>query len=873
MNTARILRLSCWLIAFFATTHGTLAQAPAGYYNAAQGKTGTELKTALYNIIKGHTSYPYTSSGTDTWDILKIADRDPNNPDNVVGIYSGFSMNGAAEYNSGNGWTREHVWAKSRGDFGTTNGAGTDLHHLRAEDNSTNTARNNRNFDEADEPYTDASGTYSGPTESLTSSTEWIWEPPTSVKGDIARMLFYMTTRYEGENGEPDLELQEAYLDNLSKEPFHSKLSTLIAWHLSDPVSDAERQRNDVIYSYQGNRNPYIDNPDWVCEIWATECGGTAPTNNAPVFTSTPATTATEGTAYTYNVSTTDSNGDAMTITATTKPSWLSFTANGGNATLSGTPTASHIGSHNVALNVTDGTLSTQQTFTITVSPAGTGGNGTEVLISEYVEGSSYNKGIEIANITAATVDLSAYSLKKQTNGTGSWSAPLALSGNLASGNVYVVVHSSANTTMQSVADMSTGNSVMSFNGDDAVGLFKNDVLIDIVGVFNSTAVFGANVTLVRNADVSAPNSTYTTSEWSQFGTDYLSDLGSHTFNGGGNPTPVCNAPTSLSSSVTETTAFLSWQGNGNNYNVRYRVAGTTSWATVSTGSASVSLSGLASGTTFEWEVMADCGSGSTSDWVASGFTTSTVVVSYCSSYGQSTQDEWIASIRFNGITYNSGNNGGYGDFTSTLLSVSANSSYNLTIYPAWSNRTYREAYDVWVDWNADGDFNDAGEYVQSWGRTTASSVSGTIAVPSYAKNGKTRMRIAMKYNRNATACEVYSYGEVEDYTLNISGGGARMESEPSTTIVQGEVVSAAAKLWPNPAVAGDKLTIELPEAPLAEGSIKIIDLGGRIILNQPIGINERSEVEVPTVSLKAGVYIISLQVDGYKFTQRVIIK
>jgi endonuclease I len=144
------------------------------------------LKTALYNIIKGHTEYPYTSTNTDTWDILKQTDKDTINTDNVILFYTGTSVNAAQEYNNGSGWTREHIWAKFRGDFGTTMGPGTDAHHLRPTDNSTNSARNNRWFDNCTEPYLIGSI----PTGCYTSSTSWVWQPRDKVKGDVARMIF-----------------------------------------------------------------------------------------------------------------------------------------------------------------------------------------------------------------------------------------------------------------------------------------------------------------------------------------------------------------------------------------------------------------------------------------------------------------------------------------------------------------------------------------------------------------------------------------------------------------------------------------------------------------------------------------------------------
>lgn len=252
---------------FLVLAHG---QIPAGYYDAAQGLSRNELKAALYNIIKGHTEYPYTDSGTDVWDILKETDKDTANPDNVILLYTGWSINAAQEYNGGSGWSREHVWAKSRGDFGTALGPGTDVHHLRPCDISVNSARNNRWFDNCSEPYYDG-GILTG---SYTSSTYWVWQPRNVVKGDVARMIFYMATRYEGENGEPDLVVIDTIpSDNYTNAPIHAKLSALLEWHKEDTVDAFERNRNEVIYSYQGNRNPFIDHPEYVDSIWGQGTG------------------------------------------------------------------------------------------------------------------------------------------------------------------------------------------------------------------------------------------------------------------------------------------------------------------------------------------------------------------------------------------------------------------------------------------------------------------------------------------------------------------------------------------------------------------------------------------------------------------------
>ena len=242
------------------------------YYQNAEGLKDDALKTALYHIIKGHTEYTYTSSTTDVWDMLKQTDKDPNNADNVILLYSGTSVNAAQEYNNGTGWTREHVWAKSRGDFGTDLGPGTDAHHLRPEDNEVNTIRNNRSFDNCNNcEQVINNGVWTG---SYIDKNEWTFEPRDAVKGDVARMIFYMATRYEGENGEPDLQMTESLPTASDQSPFHGRLSTLIEWNREDPVDDWERNRNDIIYTqFQHNRNPYIDHPELIEYIWGNNVG------------------------------------------------------------------------------------------------------------------------------------------------------------------------------------------------------------------------------------------------------------------------------------------------------------------------------------------------------------------------------------------------------------------------------------------------------------------------------------------------------------------------------------------------------------------------------------------------------------------------
>ncbi|HHV14897.1 MAG TPA: hypothetical protein GXX66_04530, partial [Acholeplasmataceae bacterium] len=234
----------------------------AGYYEAASGKTGRELKLALHSIISGHTTYSYSSLRT----YLRETDEDPNNPDNMILMYTGVSYpkNGSTQ-----AWNREHTWPKSHGGFGDSPSAGTDMHHLRPTVVNVNSDRGNLDFDEGGVKVESALG-YGEGSSFCYRVTGVSFEPRDEVKGDIARMMFYMATRYDGGDGCPtDLELNDKVGNGST--PYLGKLSTLLKWHEEDPVDDFERKRNDVIYSYQENRNPFVDHPEFVYSIWGTK--------------------------------------------------------------------------------------------------------------------------------------------------------------------------------------------------------------------------------------------------------------------------------------------------------------------------------------------------------------------------------------------------------------------------------------------------------------------------------------------------------------------------------------------------------------------------------------------------------------------------
>lgn len=240
---------------------------PDGYYESAEGKTGSQLREALHGLIRNHFVIPHSSSSFDTSDALKFLDEDPSNTNNVILIYSRRSEP-KSTFGLSSGWNREHVWANSYG-LDDQEPAFSDLHNLRAADATVNSARGNKLFDESDQ--LDPNYRVPGHIEAPETSTDTdSWEPPASVKGDIARALFYMDVRYEGgTNGEPDLQLTDLLPWVTSTSNNMARLGVLLKWHQADPVDLGERFRNERIFTlYQTNRNPFVDRPEWVRDVF-----------------------------------------------------------------------------------------------------------------------------------------------------------------------------------------------------------------------------------------------------------------------------------------------------------------------------------------------------------------------------------------------------------------------------------------------------------------------------------------------------------------------------------------------------------------------------------------------------------------------------
>ncbi|GAA74059.1 MAG: endonuclease [Colwellia sp.] len=254
---------------------------PTGYYVTTQGLTGYALKTELYNIINNHSSQGYSaiwnfydSSARDTYfendnSILDMYSEKPNGNDSYT--YTAVSDQCGNYSGEGGCYNREHSFPKSW--FGGTNEPmNSDVHHIYATDGYVNSKRSNFPFGEvASATFTSTNGSKLGSASSAINYTGTVFEPIDEFKGDFARAYFYMATRYENVIGtwQNNTTASNAVLNGTSTQVFESwVVAMLINWHNADPVSQMEIDRNQAAFEFQGNRNPFIDYPEFVEMIW-----------------------------------------------------------------------------------------------------------------------------------------------------------------------------------------------------------------------------------------------------------------------------------------------------------------------------------------------------------------------------------------------------------------------------------------------------------------------------------------------------------------------------------------------------------------------------------------------------------------------------
>jgi hypothetical protein len=572
MNTNGFKRLFFLWFLFLIHTGFLSAQIPAGYYYNARNKQKVALKTALHELTKPLRVLRYGSGTGYTWEGFFYTDK--NQDGSVIDMYSpviryfdGFkSVSGMhIEHAFPKSWWGGHEWPVYK-----------DLFHLYPADGSINMSKSNNPLGVVTGTPTSDNGISKVGPATYPGYSGNVFEPADEFKGDFARSYFYVVTAYQ------DLApYWNSPMLNKNTYPVWTPwaIELLKQWHEQDPVSIKEALRQEAVFNIQGNRNPFIDYPDLVQYIWGSDTVKVYP---FPVETAPFIASPRLGEKVSFDVIL---QGDSLV-----KPIWvqgvnitsglnislkknnpgfsLKTTSLSQQNALNGTsielifcPTSS--GSFIDTLMISGGGLTQPRLVPVSgkaskdfmvleadehtpvgaklswiANPHATDYNLTvfqgiskagNLLFSSYVEGSGYNKAVELFNGTGKTLDLSDYTLMKQSNGAGDFKTPYRLNGTLENNQTYLIALNNSQNVLEDIAD-AVNDSVMSFNGNDALTLYHNGIMIDIIGYpdAGSALMWGEDKTLKRKSSVTHPTTRYNEAEWVTHPKDYFDLLGTH---------------------------------------------------------------------------------------------------------------------------------------------------------------------------------------------------------------------------------------------------------------------------------------------------------------------------------------------------------
>ncbi len=314
--------------------------------------------------------------------------------------------------------------------------------------------------------------------------------------------------------------------------------------------------------------------------------------------------------------------------------------------------------------------------------------------------------------------------------------------------------------------------------------------------------------------------------------------------------TTAPTAPTLSASGTTSSATNLSWSGATDNVGVTGYDVYQNSALIGSTASTSYSVTGLTASTNYSFTVKAKDAAGNISATSnAVSVTTLSNSVTYCTASASNTADERIGNVKFGTINNSSTGTAGYENFTNVSTNVTRGTSYQITITPTWTSTKYKEAYAVYIDYNGNGVFTDSGEKVWTKTASTTTPVTGSFTIPTTAKVGTTRMRVMMQYNTvPSSPCGTFTYGQVEDYALNIVS--ANRDEDRMVTPTTG------LSIYPNP-IKGNILNIENAES----SDFRIFDMSGKLISSGTV-----TDQKVNVNRLVKGVYIIQIGKTSKRF-------
>ena len=521
----------------------SFGQIPTNYYDSAEGLTGMALKTKLKTIVSnGHQARSYgqlydgngingsngyidthsdktVSSGKNYESDGTILDMYSENPSGTDPYnYNHGSKKCGNQSSEGDCYNREHLIPQSS--FGSSFPMQSDIHHVIPSDGRVNGFRGSYPFGNvASANWTSLNGSQRG-SSAMTGYNGTVFEPIDEFKGDIARAVLYFAVRYEDTI---DGYTSFAMFNGTNNQVFYPwAIDVLLDWHNNvDPVDQRERDRNVAAFAFQNNANPFVDHPEYASMIWDSVTDNEAPTAATNLVASNPKGNSIDlnWTAGTDNIAVTsyDIYKDGIKTSSTSN---TSFTVTGL------APNTEYC----FTVYSKDGSQNTSPVSNESCETTLEGNSSSnDLFISEYVEGNSYNKALEIANFTGSSINLSNYSIARDRDGVGVFNQDLPLTGTLETGNVHVVVNSQAYQETLDRSNQISNTDAISFNGNDPVGLFKNGVLIDYFGELGGAFNF-KDKTYRRKAFVKGPTTTFNLAgEWEEYETNNIVDLGTHT--------------------------------------------------------------------------------------------------------------------------------------------------------------------------------------------------------------------------------------------------------------------------------------------------------------------------------------------------------
>ncbi|WP_332454183.1 reprolysin-like metallopeptidase [Chryseobacterium aquaticum] len=565
----------------------------------------------------------------------------------------------------------------------------------------------------------------------------------------------------------------------------------------------------------------------------STSTGNSIPTANAGLDFTIP-----KGTPFMLTGSGTDANGDSLTYI------WEQIN----NASSSQTGASS-------AASATKATGPTFRSWTPTTTPVRYFPRMASVLTGATTTAGSEITVEALSNV-ARTYNFRFTVRDNRAGGSGNNSDDAVITVNGTAGPFSVSSQNTATTytggTSQNVTWNVAGTTANGVNSANVDILWSTDNGNTWTTLLSGTPNDGSQA-------VTIPNVTTTTGRIMVKGSNHIFfDVNNANISvnagSGSTDTVAPTAPTLSASGTTSTSTNLSWSGATDAVGVTGYDVYQGASLIGSTASTTYTVNSLSPSTTYSFTVRAKDAAGniSTASNTATVTTLAGSTVTYCTATATNTADERIGNVTFGSINNTSTGTAGYENFTSISTNVTRGTANTISITPVWTSTKYNEAYAVYIDYNRDGDFTDSGELAWTRAGSQTTPVTGSITIPATASLGSTRMRVMMQYSSiPSSSCGSYTYGQVEDYTLNILSS-ARGEDFNINNLM------TDIKLYPNP--ARDLLNISNTTVE----DYKIFDMGGKLINSGKI---ERDTVNVS--QLTAGAYTIQIGETSKRFIKK----